>query len=68
MKFEWQSISRSNPGTSSGFATFRAYVPGGWLIRNITWNDLPPEEGTCSQSESMVFVPDTMHSWDLEID
>jgi len=56
MKFEWERIHFSDAWE---FRTSRAKVFGGWLIRCQSWND---EWG---QSESMVFIPDPQHQWEI---
>ncbi len=42
------------------FATYRAKVVGGWLMRtfDVTYK-------TKSTSESMVFIPDSEHQWGI---
>ena len=63
MTFEWEKISGSSPSNcgGAGFVTYRAWVPGGWIIRTVTWVD--DNEAGNVQSESSVFVPDLGHSW-----
>jgi hypothetical protein len=50
MKFEWQKIEKY---------TRRAKVFGGWIIHSF-------DSVEDSLSESMVFIPDPKHEWDLE--
>ena len=52
MKFEWEKVTSN---------TRRARVFGGWVLKNFTW-DADWE----SQSESMVFIPDENHEWEIE--
>ncbi len=57
----WEQISKSI-GTP-GVATDRLAVPGGWVIRTITYID-----GLNGKSASVhqVYVPgDTLHTWQL---
>lgn len=60
MRFEWETIK--DLPTSN---TYRAKVYGGWLVNNVTkYRD---ERGKpAGQSESMVFVPDPSHKWEIE--
>lgn len=65
MTFEWEIISGSEevvPG-ETGSVTFRMWVPGGWLIRNVSWLGGRYHTDSMAQSESMVFVADMSHSW-----
>lgn len=58
MKFQWEEIEQ-NP---LGF-TARAKVPDGWIVMNKTvFND----DDVNVFSQSMVFVPDKFHRWDIQ--
>ena len=61
MKFEWETMDQSE-----GHITYRAWVKGGWLVRNITWQDGDVYDDSGTQSESMVFVPDASHLWEFK--
>ena len=54
----WEMIDQKQEDKVFYFATYRAKVIGGWLVRNfdVTYN-------AKSTSESMVFVPDPNHDW-----
>lgn len=62
MKFEWEVIDEKLTG-ACGEVTQRAYVPGGWLVKSLSWKESRDEFENDTQSESMVFVPDSMHLW-----
>lgn len=49
---QWQSLS----GHYSGPCTWRAKVPGGWLVR-FGWQD------ASGDSHPMIFYPDLNHEW-----
>lgn len=53
-KFEWEMIFKSDWAK-----TKRLKVPGGWIILHEAW------DSNC-QSESMVFVPEPEHRWQVE--
>lgn len=66
MKFEWERIGGSNDNLS---ATYRVRIFGGWLVNNYTMI----ETGNCGEkgnermgAESMVFVPDQDHLWEID--
>lgn len=54
MKFEWEEISKM---------TFRAKVHGGWVILHQNYRDNSSGIYKC---ESMVFVYDPIHRWELK--
>ena len=54
MKFVWEKICKDQP-------TFRAQVPGGWLVKACDTNDVNTEYTVMT----MVFVPDPTHAWNL---
>lgn len=53
--FVWEEIYNDKYNVS----TFRAKVVGGWLVRNLS-------VGYNIISESMVFVADAPHRWEVE--
>jgi len=58
--FEWENIYEKTINSTHFAFTGRAKVLGGWIINNRT----------CAGSrghESMVFIPDEKHEWELEI-
>lgn len=60
MKFEWEKIY-----VSSGYSTrrtWRAKIWNGWLVKSESWDE---DLGQC---ESMVFVPDEDHEWEIEME
>jgi hypothetical protein len=62
IKFDWEiiygvpNLSESDGGNT----TARARVPGGWLVRCLCWCD-----NNHVQSESMIFLPDKKHEWEI---
>jgi hypothetical protein len=53
--FTWEVLSKSN------FEKIRrAKVPGGWVILHESWDE------DCGACESMVFVADAPHKWEVE--
>lgn len=66
MKFEWERIDYRE---RERVRTWRAKVPGGWIIRAESWWDTSEdseEPGNFSQSESMVFIPGLHHEWIID--
>jgi hypothetical protein len=63
MKFEWFLIF-----DYPRFRTYRANVPGGWLICSVCLTPGKPEDMPGDVSQSMVFLPDPDHVWEVEMD
>lgn len=61
MKFEWEVLLRFRDCSSNGFFSERAKVFGGWIVRNVFWDNEYNQ-----QSESSIFVPDPNHEWRIE--
>lgn len=57
--FAWEEISRSD-AIGWGSVITRSKVIGGWIVNNYT---LIFTSNSCS--ESMVFVPDKHHEWEI---
>ncbi len=57
-EFEWERIDFQEEENIYYFATYRAKVIGGWIVRtfDVTYK-------TKSSSESMVFIADRDHEW-----
>lgn len=55
INFQWEEIDRSSGDFSR---TYRAKVFGGWIVNSWCHNN----SGVC---ESMVFVPDKNHEWEI---
>ncbi len=56
-KFEWENIFKVG-GNKEVTLTLRAKVIGGWIVKNIYyWEKV--------RSETMVFVPDSKHQWEI---
>ena len=72
LKFEWEKISEQEEKGVFWFATYRARVMGGWLVRTFDLSKQYAGAATfdlaISKSESMVFVPDGTHRWSLKDD
>ena len=58
MKFEWETI-KNLPSCK----TYRAKVIGGWIVQNNTL--IHPETRESAMTESMVFIPDYTHKWEI---
>ena len=60
MKFEWKTL-RNYQNSLGGFNTLRAKVFGGWVLKNMCWDNKYK-----TQSESMVFISDPSHEWEIK--
>ena len=60
MKFEWERLVY-NSYSRGGNSTIRAKVFGGWILRQLCWN-----KDDQVQSESMAFIPDKNHEWEID--
>lgn len=56
-KLEWERIESSGDG-DEGSGTYRAKVPGGWLVQTESWWHDP-----YGKSVALTFVPDPAHEW-----
>jgi len=56
-RFEWELLKMNN---SPYAGTYRAKVPGGWIVLHWSQTRFGENGGT---SESMVFIPDPNHEW-----
>lgn len=67
IEFEWEKISEEKEDGVFWFATYRAKVIGGWLVRTF---DLTKQhrglDPALSTSESTVFIADRMHEWQIK--
>lgn len=63
MRFEWEVIDESYKND-----TCRAKGMGGWLIRSITYDTvfIESEKKNIVVSESMVFISDHGHLWEVQ--
>ncbi len=59
-KFEWE-VLLNDSDNFSGFNTLRAKVFGGWVLKNMCWDNEYKV-----QSESMAFIPDPNHEWEIK--
>jgi hypothetical protein len=70
MKFEWEQFFNKS-GDSLCCITARAKVTGGWILLNRT-NGVVKSHQThnlsISASESMVFISDPEHKWEIDKD
>lgn len=64
MKFEWEMIKDSNEKTMGEF-TKRAKVFGGWLVKCVSWVYETGQSDYQQHSESLVFIPDAEHKWEI---
>lgn len=62
MKFAWESIHKSESDVGL-CCTRRAEVIGGWVLNNILVLD---SNNPIILNESMVFIPDPEHVWEIE--
>lgn len=60
MKFEWKQIIFSGDSIQ-GNQTTRLKVIDGWIVRHTSWN-----YDVDMRNESMVFVPDLNHKWEID--
>ena len=61
MRFEWEEIDHSNNFNAGKSITGRAKVIGGWIVRNLSWDNYSD-----SQNETMVFIADPNHIWGID--
>ncbi len=61
MKFEWEMIFATSFSNGEGQKTYRAKVSGGWIVRHYQW-DIEFHQ----IQNSMVFVPDRGHMWEID--
>jgi hypothetical protein len=66
MNFDWQRIFKNHNSGVGGTSTARAKVPGGWLINNVTYTEVICNGNERNISESMCFVPDPNHEWEVD--
>lgn len=64
MKLEWEKIACCDGGDTP-YCTERLGVWGGWIVKNYTIYNCPEFEDT-NISESMVFIPDPKHEWEID--
>ena len=62
MIFDWEVIQREGD-QFEGSTTARAPVFGGWLVKDLHWDDGKGNGQVNLLSHSMVFVPDPEHVW-----
>lgn len=70
MKFEWEQFFTKESESLCGI-TARAKVIGGWVVLNRTngaVKSMATGNVSISASESMVFIPDVEHSWEIDND
>lgn len=67
MKFEWEKIDETET-----FATLRAKVIGGWIVKNeasfFTASDCSHNGHSIAvrpSMDSMIFIPDPEHKWEI---
>lgn len=58
INWEWEKLEEKSEDGVYWFATYRAKVFGGWIVRTFDLTHV-----TNTTSESMVFVPDHNHQW-----
>jgi hypothetical protein len=69
IEFVWEKIS-STRAESGCDVTIRSKVMGGWLVRSIADKALCVSKTgdiSIANSQSMVFVPDPNHEWEIEV-
>lgn len=77
IKFEWEEINDHGVSYTQTCAltTWRAKVFGGWLVRyealmnyryeNLEDSDFIEDEGYQKHRDSMIFLPDPNHEWEI---
>lgn len=81
MKFEWEEIYNNEAKGTFWEATYRAKVPGGWIVRMENCSDFQEfednkhdknryidEVGFQNVFNTMIFYPDLNHVWEIEDD
>ena len=65
IKFEWECLSNKYIFNIDGkeLKTSRAKVIGGWLILHL---QMQLVNGQIVKSESMTFIPDKNHEWEIK--
>lgn len=70
MKFEWEEIYTSEDAYENLYMeTFRAKVLGGWIVRHQSILDADRAnnfDGWSHAQNSMMFVPDPDHEWEVD--
>lgn len=69
MKFEWEEIWNNENVFSYDWweATYRAKVPGGWLIKHETAHDDISENADLNiRRNEIIFISDVNHAWIIE--
>lgn len=70
IKFEWEQFFNKSTDTLA-CVTARSKVIGGWIIVNRTngaLKSIATGNLSISASESMVFIPDPEHLWEVDND
>lgn len=69
-KFYWEKLFEEiDNSTSSIVETHRTKIIGGWLLRTLTFTELPTHgHGSSSMNVSMLFIADPNHEWDIKSD
>jgi hypothetical protein len=66
MKFGWKQIHEDDDALFWE-GTYRAKVPGGWLVRHESaYNYMSDEDDFVHRTHVMNFVPDPNHEWTLD--
>jgi hypothetical protein len=66
IKFEWEVINQLEANSGQAIMTKingRTKVIGGWIVKSETITGI--REKTTSTSESMVFISDPAHEWEV---
>lgn len=66
MKFEWEKIHENYCIKVGGSNTHRAKVFGGWIVSYDLYTDVLHKGNERTMATSMVFVPDSEHSWVID--
>jgi len=67
MKFEWEEIGKCD-GDNCLYEVSRAKVQGGWIVKSLSLFGSDDSDSLAWQnsSESMVFIPDHDHIWEID--
>jgi hypothetical protein len=62
-EFKWEMIDRTNASGNISVITWRARVPGGWLVKVSEIISLP---GLNSNNHTVNFIADQKYTWELK--
>ena len=63
-RLDWKRLAQDWSGAAEHCSTWRAQIPGGWLVSCWSGHKEPSNE---HRYPSVTFVPDPGHDWDAEL-